>query len=108
MVGLALVAIGLRPYAAGSANVSRSTVAALLGTLLTIISFTLQGHTTTTPHRAAAAALILLHLLVVAFWLGALWPLYLAAKKEAPAIAARVIDRFSIMATWLVPLILLA
>jgi len=114
MVGLALVAIGLRRYAAGSANaarpanVSRSTMAALLGALLTIISFTLQGHTTTTPHRAAAAALVVLHLLVVAFWLGALWPLYIAAKKEPPAIAARVIDRFSSTATWLVPLILLA
>ena len=114
MVGLALVAIGLRRYAAGSANaarpanVSRSTMAALLGTLLTIISFTLQGHTTTTPHRAAAAALVVLHLLVVAFWLGALWPLYIAAKKEPPAIAARVIDKFSSTATWLVPLILLA
>jgi putative copper export protein len=94
--------------AARPANVSRSTMAALLGTLLTIISFTLQGHTTTTPHRAAAAALVLLHLLVVAFWLGALWPLYMAAKKEPPAIAARVIDRFSSTATWLVPLILLA
>jgi len=115
MVGLALVAIGLRRYAgAGSANaarpanVSRSTMAALLGTLLTVISFTLQGHTTTTPHRAAAAALVVLHLLVVAFWLGALWPLYIAAKKEPPAIAARVIDRFSSTAAWLVPLILLA
>ena len=108
MVGLALVAIGLRRYAAGSANAAGSTVAALLGTLLTIISFTLQGHTTTTPHRAAAAALVLLHLLVVAFWLGALWPLYMAAKKEPPAIAARVIDRFSSTAAWLVPLILLA
>ena len=108
MVGLALVAIGLRRYAAGSANAAGSTVAALLGTLLTIISFTLQGHTTTTPHRAAAAALVLLHLLVVAFWLGALWPLYMAAKKEPPAIAARVIDRFSSKATWVVPLILLA
>jgi len=104
MVGLALVAIGLRRRA----NVARSTSAALLGTLLTIISFTLQGHTTTTPHRAAAAALIVLHLLVVAFWLGALWPLYIAARKEPPANAAGVIDRFSITATWLVPLILLA
>jgi putative copper export protein len=105
----AAVANAARPAdAAGPANATRSTMAALLGTLLTIISFTLQGHTTTTPHRSAAAALVVLHLLVVAFWLGALWPLYIAAKKEAPAIAARVIDRFSVMATWVVPLILLA
>ena len=52
--------------------------------------------------------MVVLHLLVVAFWLGALWPLYIAAKKEPPAIAARVIDKFSSTATWLVPLILLA
>src|SRR5205823_2954107 len=62
MVGLALVAIALGRYAARPANAARSTMAALLGTLLTIISFTLQGHTTTTPHRSAAA-LVVLHLL---------------------------------------------
>jgi putative copper export protein len=105
LVGLALVAIGLRRRAGSPPG---PPTVALLGTVLTITSFTLQGHTTTTPHRAAAAALIILHLLVVAFWLGALWPLYVAAKKEPPAIAARVIDRFSVTATWLVPLILLA
>jgi putative copper export protein len=103
MVGLAMVAIALRRRASAS-----TAPAALAGTLLTIISFTLQGHTTTTPHRAAAIALLLLHLLVVAFWLGALWPLYIAAKKEPAPTAARVIDRFSVTATWLVPLILLA
>ena len=140
MVGLALVAIGLRrragastasglhpasmasaagpavapmsatagPTTEGPTTALTSTTAALAGTLLTVISFTLQGHTTTTPHRAAAAALLVLHLSVVAFWLGALWPLYIAAKKEPPAIAARVIDRFSVTATWLVPLILLS
>jgi putative copper export protein len=105
LVGLALVAIGLRRRAGSPPG---PPTVALLGTVLTITSFTLQGHTTTTPHRAAAAALIILHLLVVAFWLGALWPLYVAVKKEPPAIAARVIDRFSVTATWLVPLILLA
>jgi putative copper export protein len=46
--------------------------------------------------------------LVVAFWLGSLWPLYLAAKKERPATAGHLIERFSVAATWVVPLILLA
>jgi len=81
---------------------------ALLGALMVITSFTLMGHTTTNTHRAAAAALVTLHLLVVAFWLGALWPLYLAAKKEQPATAGHLIERFSVTATWAVPLILLA
>ena len=73
---------------------------ALVGALKTITSFTMMGHTTTNTHRAAAAALVTLHLLVVAFWLGALWPLYLAAKKELPATAGHLIERFSVTAAW--------
>jgi putative copper export protein len=49
-----------------------------------------------------------MHLLVVAFWSGSLWPLYIAATKEQPSITARVVDRFSAVAAWVVPLILLA
>lgn len=79
-----------------------------VGALLSITAFTLVGHTSAAPHRLAAAALVTLHLLVAAFWLGALWPLYLAAKKEQPATTARVIDAFSLTAAWVVPLILLA
>lgn len=127
ILGLILVSIGLSRTpaksnaagagatpATGEATVSATphatsaTAFALLGTLMVITSFTLMGHTTTTPHRIAAAALITLHLLVVAFWLGSLWPLYLAAKKEASPTAGRLIDRFSATAAWLVPLILLA
>jgi putative copper export protein len=44
----------------------------------------------------------------VAFWLGALWPLYLVAKQEQPAVTVRMIDSFSLAAAWVVPLILLA
>lgn len=101
MLGMLLVAVGLTR----GANSSRI---ALIGTFLSIIAFTLVGHTSVPPHRLAAAALVTLHLLVVAFWLGALWPLYLAAKKEQPATTARVIDAFSCAAAWAVPLILLA
>jgi putative copper resistance protein D len=123
VLGLALVAIGLRrsarvPQRAGpasdpAAGVSAPTASgalrlALLGSLLSVIAFTLVGHTSVGPHRFAAAVLITLHLLVVAFWLGALWPLYLAAAKEQPSVTARVIDAFSVAAAWVVPLILLA
>jgi putative copper export protein len=99
MVGMLLVAVGLR---SGPFRIS------LIGTLLSITAFTLVGHTSVTPHHLAAAGLLTLHLLVVAFWLGALWPLYLTATKEQPAVAARVIDAFSLAAAWVVPLILLA
>jgi putative copper resistance protein D len=98
VLGLALVAGGLR----------RAPRLALLGSLLSVTAFTLVGHTVTTPHRLAAAVLITLHLLVVAFWLGALWPLYLAATREQPSVIASVINAFSVAAAWVVPLILLA
>jgi putative copper export protein len=140
LLGLALVAIGLRratrsPQRAGPASAASATGVsapadasplapasvpatastasgaprlALLGSLLSVTAFTLVGHTSITPHRLAAAALVILHLLVVAFWVGALWPLYLAAAKEQPSVTARVIDAFSVAAAWVVPLILLA
>lgn len=97
----------------GTASAHRSTTTPgtampLLGTLLAITSFTLIGHTTTTPHRAAAVAFLTLHLSVVAFWLGSLWPLYLTATTEQPSTTARLIDQFSATAVWLVPMILLA
>jgi copper resistance protein D len=112
MFGLALVAIGLRRAAQAPASAAPAAIGAprlaLLGSLLSVTAFTLVGHTSITPHRLAAAALITLHLLVVAFWLGALWPLYLAAAKEQPSVTARAIDAFSVAAAWVVPLILLA
>jgi putative copper resistance protein D len=120
ILGLILVVAGLRPtpsparaessrgFAMRSLGSTPANAIALLGALMVITSFTMMGHTTTNTHRAAAAALVTLHLLVVAFWLGALWPLYLAARKEQPATAGHLIERFSVTAAWAVPLILLA
>ena len=101
MVGLALVALGLRRGA-------RSLAVGVTGAVLAVAAFTLTGHTSVTPHRPAAATLLTLHLLVVAFWLGSLWPLYLAAGREPPPVAAHLIDAFSRVAAWVVPVILLA
>jgi putative copper resistance protein D len=99
MVGLVLIAVGLR----------RGVLAiGITGAILATAAFTLTGHTSVTPYRPAAAALLTLHLLVVAFWLGSLWPLYLVAGREPPHRAAHVIDAFSRLAAWVVPVILLA
>jgi copper resistance protein D len=111
MGGLALVAVALRwgGRSHRGAALSPAVVAvALAGSVLAITSFTLTGHTSTTPHRPVAAGLLLLHLLVVAFWIGALWPLYLAPKRLGFGPATRLIDAFSRTAAWLVPMILLA
>jgi copper resistance protein D len=99
VLGLSLVAVGLR----------RSMVAvAVAGVILAISAFAVTGHTSDTSHRAAAAILLILHLLVVAFWIGALCPLYMAARQDPPAVAAKLIDMFSTVATWAVPGIALA
>jgi copper resistance protein D len=102
LMGLLLIALGLRGPR------GRSTVLAVLGSMLVAGAFTLTGHTSVSTHRLILAALLMVHLLVVAFWFGALWPLYLASSRETPALAADLIERFSGMATWLVPAILLA
>jgi copper resistance protein D len=102
LLGLLLIAVGLQR---GS---GRWTIVAVGGAVLATGAFTLTGHTSVNVHRAALAALLMLHLLVVAFWFGALGPLYTASLRETPARAADIIERFTAVATWLVPAILLA
>ena len=81
---------------------------ALAGVLLTVNSFLLTGHTTLAPHRLILGALLFLHLGVVAFWFGALWPLRQAVHLEAPPAASELFAAFSRGAVWLVPLIPIA
>jgi putative copper resistance protein D len=102
LLGLLLIAVGLQGASA------RWTVVGVVGAVLATGAFTLTGHTSVNVHRGALAALLMLHLLVVAFWFGALWPLYVATLREAPARASDIIERFTAVATWLVPVILLA
>ena len=94
-----------RPLAAASRHGSpRLSVLAWAGATLVATSFATMGHTATHSHRWVLAALLLVHLLVIEFWFGALLPLILLTRS-VPAIAARVIRRFSRIATALVPLI---
>jgi putative copper resistance protein D len=85
----------------------RSQMLGLLGGLLVAVSFAATGHTAINPLRAVLAPLLALHLWVVAFWFGALWPLYRVTRLE-PVTAAAIVDRFSRLATWMVPAIALA
>ncbi len=102
LLGLLLIAVGLQ-----EASV-RWTILAVGGTVLATGAFALTGHTSVNAHRAALAPLLMLHLLVVAFWFGALWPLYVASLRETPARASDIIERFTAVATWLVPVVFLA
>lgn len=102
LLGLLLIATGLQGPSA------RWTFVAVGGAVLGTGAFTLSGHTSVNLHRGALAALLMLHLFIVAFWFGALWPLYVASLRETPARAADLIERFTAVATWLVPVILVA
>jgi copper resistance protein D len=102
LAGLLLIALGLQVAS------PRSMIAAVGGAVLATGAFALTGHTSVDVHRGTLATLLMFHLLVVAFWFGALWPLYLASLRETPARASDIIERFTSIATWLVPVILLA
>jgi putative copper export protein len=56
----------------------------------------------------ALAALLVSHVAIVAFWLGALWPLHVIVATETGRDAARLLTAFSRDATLLVPAILVA
>lgn len=84
------------------------TLVGVSGAVLVAASFTLTGHTSTGGRRALLAPLLLAHLLIVAFWFGALWPLCLVTLRESWERVARVVAVFSEAAFWLVPLILVA
>jgi copper resistance protein D len=81
---------------------------ALAGVVLGAASFTLSGHTSVSAYRALLAPLLMAHILVLAFWFGALWPLARVTRAEERRTAAAVLARFSAAAVWLVPLIALA
>lgn len=78
------------------------------GGLLAVGAFLLTGHTQAHPLRGLLAPLLALHLLIVAFWFGALGPLVLVSRLEPKVRATAILHRFSRLAGWLVPLILLA
>jgi copper resistance protein D len=84
------------------------TLVGVSGAVLVAASFTLTGHTSNSRWRALLAPLLLAHLLIVAFWFGALWPLCLVTLRESWERVARVVAVFSAAAFWLVPLILAA
>jgi putative copper resistance protein D len=102
LLGLLLIALGLRRGGAGGITVSVAGVGLLLA------SFTLIGHTSNAPLRWLLSCVLLAHLAVVAFWFGALLPLYLASLRETAEISGRIVEQFSARAIWLVPGLLLA
>jgi putative copper export protein len=107
LAGLTLIGVGLRFHRA-SGVAGWTLFAAVTGATLAAVALTLTGHTSVSPMRAWLAPLLAVHLLVAAFWFGALWPLWLIVKHETAAVAGAVLQRFSQIAIWLVPGLALA
>jgi len=102
LLGLALIAWGVRRGGAGG------TTAATSGVVILLAAFTLVGHTSSDAGRWLLGPALLAHLFAVTFWFGALVPLYLVSLSEPPELRARVVEQFSARAIWLVPGVLLA
>lgn len=102
MLGLALVI-----FACAKRDRARDMVG-VIGATLVAMSFVLMGHTATHDQRWLLVALLGVHVLIVAFWFGALLPLHFASSREALGTNAALIERFSAAAVWLVPLIMVA
>ena len=102
VAGLAVLAIALRMK-------SKPSIALVVtASMVVLLGFTLIGHTTSHSPRWLLVPLLLAHLLVVAFWFGALVPLRLAARYESPRTAGAAVDAFSTAATWIVPALFIA
>jgi putative copper export protein len=106
--GALCIAATLRRFGACEFRARRLQLLVLVGALLALLPFLLTGHTSVHPLRALLAPLLAVHVLIIAFWFGALAPLYVVVMRESTEIAARTLRAFSAYATWLVPLILLA
>jgi putative copper export protein len=107
LAGLTLIGVGLR-FDRASGVAGWALFVAITGATLAAVALTLTGHTSVNPMRAWLAPLLAVHLLVAAFWFGALWPLWLIVKHETAAVAGAVLQRFSQIAIWLVPGLALA
>jgi putative copper export protein len=83
-----------------------NSIAARAALMLTIVSFALMGHTVIHPLRWLLAPLLLVHVAIAAFWFGALLPLRMIAERESAEQGGATIARFSQLAVWLVPLVL--
>ena len=107
VLGVRLVGLLVIAFAAGRQRDIGATLG-VVGAVLIGGSFMLIGHIAAHPLRWALAPVLTVHVMIVAFWFGALIPLYVACRREPPAIAGQVTAAFSKVAMWLVPGIVVA
>lgn len=94
LAGLALICMILVP-----ARFGRPLAA--LGVIVVAASFVFRGHALEEP-RLLLATLITLHVLGLAFWIGALAPLYRLSGANTDSVAGQVSHDFGRLAIWVV------
>ena len=100
LLGLVLVALFFH-----TARVPKPV--AVAGALVVCASFAFRGHVLAEP-RAVLGVLATMHLLGVAFWIGAFFPLHRMARHAEPLLAGAAADEFGRKALWSVSGLVLA
>jgi putative copper export protein len=78
------------------------------GSVLVAASFALMGHTAVRPDRWLLAPALIGHVFFIGLWFGGIPALYLVTLREAPDLAARIVEGFSRVAIWVVPSLAIA
>jgi putative copper resistance protein D len=100
--------VGLILAAAAMHSNRRSTALALVGAIVATTSFAWVGHAHAAVPNRLPTLLLCVHLLCVAFWIGALAPLYLVARDGNPSEIALTAARFGKIAIGAVGLLIAA
>jgi len=100
LIGLALICAILLPACFGRPL-------AALGVVVVAASFVFRGHALEEP-RLLLATLITLHVLGLAFWIGAFAPLYRLSGANTASVAGQVSHDFGRIAVWVVGALTLA
>ncbi|RED10628.1 CopD family protein [Pontivivens insulae] len=79
-------------------------IPALIGAIMVAYSFTLVGHSLGEP-RMLLGSLLAVHVVMVAFWVGALGPLHRAARTQS---GAALLHRFGMLASIGIPVLIVA
>lgn len=99
---------GLVCLALAARRAAPSTLLSVAGVALAVLSFALSGHVPRSGRAVLLVPVLLVHVSIVAYWVGALWPLYRASRLEPASAVARLLTAFSRVAIWWVPVIAVA
>ena len=97
LIGVAIVVIGLFHHRL-----------AIVGAVVVISSYLLEGHTVSNDNRFLLSALLFLHLAVAHWWLGALVPLWSVLNSADSTAAVDRVEKFGRTAIWAVAALVIA